>query len=75
MAIKDVRIYLMSIIANDPTTRLAFSMHENQGVYAVLIGSGLSRSARIPTDWEITVELIRRAGLAAGVSEQEDWAQ
>lgn len=65
----------MSIISKDPTTRLAFSMHENQGVYAVLIGSGLSRSARIPTGWEITVELIRRAGLAAGVSEHEDWAQ
>lgn len=63
------------MISNDPTTRLAFSMHENQGVYAVLIGSGLSRSARIPTGWEITVELIRRAGLAAGVPEQEDWAK
>lgn len=63
----------MSVISGDPTTQLAFSMHENKGVYAVLIGSGLSRSAGIPTGWEITMELIKRAGIAAGVPDQEDW--
>ena len=64
---------LMSIIANDPTTRLAFSMHENKGVYAVLIGSGLSKTAGIPTGWEITLELIRKAALSSGAEEQIDW--
>ena len=63
----------MSMISSDPTTQLAFSMHENKGVYAVLIGSGLSRSAGIPTGWEITLELIKRAGLLSGASDQEDW--
>ncbi|KAB0498265.1 SIR2 family protein [Pseudomonas lini] len=63
----------MSVISGDPATRLAFSMHENKGVYAVLIGSGLSRSAGIPTGWEITMELIKRAGIASGVLDQEDW--
>ncbi|WP_122761644.1 SIR2 family protein [Pseudomonas viridiflava] len=63
----------MPAIANDPTTQLAFSMFENKGVYAVLLGSGVSRSAGIPTGWEITMELVRRAGIAAGAGEQDDW--
>ena len=61
------------MIANDPTTQLAFSAYENKGVYALLLGSGVSRSAGIPTGWEITMELVKRAGIASGVSEQEDW--
>ncbi|QGT80611.1 SIR2 family protein [Pseudomonas coronafaciens] len=65
----------MGIISNDPITGLAFSMHENRGVFTVLIGSGLSRSASIPTGWEITLNLIRKAGLATGVEEQSDWAK
>lgn len=39
---------------------LVCSLCQNPGVYAVLLGSGLSRSANIPTGWEITLELIRR---------------
>jgi hypothetical protein len=63
----------MSITNTDSTTQLAFSMFENPGVYAVLLGSGVSRSAGIPTGWEITLELVRRAGIAAGAGEQDDW--
>jgi NAD-dependent SIR2 family protein deacetylase len=63
----------MSITNTDSTTQLAFSMSDNPGVYAVLLGSGVSRSAGIPTGWEITLELIRRAGIAAGAGEQDDW--
>lgn len=44
----------------DPVHALAFSVQANPGVYAVLLGSGVSRSARIPTGWEITLELIRK---------------
>lgn len=61
------------MIANDPTTQLAFSAYENKGVYALLLGSGVSRSAGIPTGWEITMELVKRAGIASGAGEQEDW--
>ena len=43
-----------------PTESLAFSMQANPGVYAVLAGSGLSRAAKIPTGWEITLDLIRK---------------
>lgn len=63
----------MTVISGDPTTQIAFSMFENKGVYAVLLGSGVSRSAGIPTGWEITMELVKRAGIAAGGGAQEDW--
>ena len=43
-----------------PTESLAFSMHANPGVYAVLVGSGVSRAAKIPTGWEITLDLIQK---------------
>ena len=44
----------------DPLTTLAFSMHSSPGVYALLLGSGVSRAARIMTGWEITLDLIRK---------------
>jgi len=44
----------------DPLTSLAFSMHSMKGIYALLLGSGVSRSAQIPTGWEITLDLVRR---------------
>jgi SIR2-like domain len=56
------------------STQLAFSILENKGVFAVLLGSGVSRAADIPTGWEITLDLIRRVGLAQGIQEQSDWA-
>lgn len=64
----------MSIIGTDQVTRLAFSMYENKGVYALLLGSGLSRSAQIPTGWEITLDLVRRVAAAQGIEPQADWA-
>lgn len=65
----------MGILRDDRLTQLAFSVYENKGVYAVLLGSGLSRGAEIPTGWEITLDLIRRIASAQGVEEQRDWAQ
>ena len=44
----------------DPVHALAFSVQANPGVYAVLVGSGVSRAAKIPTGWEITLDLIRK---------------
>lgn len=64
----------MSILAGDPLTQLAFSVYEGKGVFALLLGSGLSRAAEIPTGWEITIDLIRRIALAQGVEDQQDWA-
>lgn len=49
----------------DPVSSLAFSMHANKGVFAVMLGSGVSRPARIPTGWEITIELVRKVAALA----------
>jgi hypothetical protein len=46
---------------------LALSLHHDPGVHAVLVGSGLSKAAGIPTGWEITLDLVRRL---VGVTEQ-----
>lgn len=64
----------LSGLTSDPLTQIAFSIHENRGAFALLLGSGLSRAASIPTGWEITLDLIRRIALAQGVEEQTDWA-
>ena len=64
----------MSVFGN-PETQVAFSVFENKGVFALLLGSGLSRSAEIPTGWEITTDLVRRVATAEKVEEQDDWAQ
>ena len=58
----------------DPLTRLAFSIFGSPGVYALLVGSGLSRGAEIPTGWEVTLDLVRRQALAQGESNEPDWA-
>ena len=63
-----------------PTESLAFSMHANPGVYAVLLGSGVSRAAKIPTGWEITLDLIRKLAklrneVEACDSDPERWYQ
>ena len=54
---------------------LALSLHHSPGVHAILVGSGLSRAAGIPTGWEITLDLVRRLAVLDGVTEQADWAQ
>jgi hypothetical protein len=59
----------------DALTQLAFSVSENKGVFAVLVGSGLSRAAYIPTGWEITLDLIRRVATAQGCDDEPDWAK
>ena len=51
---------LVSTNVIDPIHSLAFSLQAKPGVYAVLVGSGLSRSAGIPTGWEVTLDLIRK---------------
>ena len=37
-----------TLIADD-LTQLSFALYENKGVFALLLGSGLSRAAEIPT--------------------------
>ena len=53
-------------------TQLSFAIYENPGVYALLIGSGVSRAAHIPTGWEITLDLIRRIAQLHGNQDHHD---
>ena len=39
---------------------LASSVHAGPGTFALLLGSGISVSAGVPSGWEVMVELIRR---------------
>ncbi len=53
---------------------LALTVHHSPGVQAMLLGSGISRPAGIPTGWEITLDLIRRLASVQGVADESDWA-
>lgn len=44
----------------NPLHALAFAIQSNPGVYALLIGSGVSRSAGILTGWEIVLDLTKK---------------
>src|SRR5213080_2544887 len=44
----------------DPLLTLALSMHSGKGIYALLLGSGVSRTSGIPTGWEIVLDLISK---------------
>lgn len=50
----------------DPMVSVALSMRAATGGYALLLGSGVSRSAQIPTGWELMQDLIRRIAVAGG---------
>lgn len=50
----------------NPLLPLAFSIQSNKGVYALLLGSGVSRTARIPTGWEVVLDLVRKLAVAEG---------
>src|SRR5574341_998170 len=56
----------------DTTLQLGFSMQNNPGVYAVLLGSGISRAAGIPTGWEIAQDLIKQIKNAGGEELSDD---
>jgi len=45
---------------NNILTSIAFSLHSNKGVYALLLGSGISRNSGIPTGWDVVIDLIRK---------------
>ena len=50
--------------ALDPQVMLATAVHAQPGVYALLLGSGVSTGAGVPTGWGVVRELIRRAAAA-----------
>ncbi|WP_214019475.1 SIR2 family protein [Methanoculleus sp.] len=55
---------------------LAFSVHSSPGVYALLIGSGVSSGAQIPTGWKVVEDIIRKIAQTRGepdLSDPEKW--
>jgi NAD-dependent SIR2 family protein deacetylase len=48
----------------DAMTMLATGMHAQPGVYAALLGSGVSTGAGIPTGWGVMKDLVRKAAIA-----------
>ncbi|MFQ5521362.1 MAG: hypothetical protein ACE5FK_08190 [Candidatus Methylomirabilia bacterium] len=60
----------------DATDALVFSLYSNRGAYALLLGSGVSRAAGIPTGWEVTLDLIRKLAASRGEDPEpnpEEW--
>ena len=60
----------------EPNIALAHAMVRRPGAYAILIGSGVSRAAKIPTGWEVTLELAGELAVAQeGVAPDDisDW--
>src|SRR3982751_129681 len=56
----------------DSLLSLAFSMHSSKGVFALLLGSGVSRAAGIPTGWEVVLTLIERLATLSGEEYNQD---
>ncbi|NEY33747.1 hypothetical protein GTU99_16320 [Streptomyces sp. PRKS01-65] len=54
----------------DPVVSLAMGVQAGPGVYALLLGAGMSRDAGVPTGWEIVSDLVRRAAVARGADEE-----
>ncbi len=55
-----------------PALSLALSIFANKGAYALLLGSGLSSAAGIPTGWEISRDYARRASALVGDDTGDD---
>lgn len=63
-----------------PAAMLATSMHAQPGVYALLLGSGVSTGAGVPTGWGVVKELVSRIAsvedldtLSVAKSDPEQW--
>jgi hypothetical protein len=56
----------------DSLLALAMSMHSGKGIYALLLGSGVSKSAGLPTGWDIVLDLIRKLAALKGETAEPD---
>jgi hypothetical protein len=52
----------------DPVSAIAFEMQASKGVFALLLGSGVSFAAKIPTGWDITLNLVEQVATLRGES-------
>jgi len=56
----------------DPITSLAYAIEAGPGVYALLLGSGISSAAEVPTGWQVVQDLVRKLAAAQGVEPGPD---
>ena len=59
----------------DPLLQLAFAVQSSQGVYALLLRSGVSKAAGIMTGWEIVLDLTRKLAALEGEDCEPDPVQ
>ncbi|MFF2050324.1 SIR2 family protein [Leifsonia sp. NPDC058194] len=57
----------------DPQVSLATALQSQPGVYALLIGSGVSTGVGIPTGWGVVEALVRKMAVASGHSVGDDF--
>ena len=50
----------------DNLTSLILSVYNNKGVYALLLGSGISLEAKIMSGWKVTEDLIKKVAKICG---------
>ncbi len=53
---------------------LATALHSQPGVYALLLGSGVSTGAGIPTGWGVVTNIVSRAAVAADPNDTDSHA-
>ena len=56
----------------DPIVKISLAVHANKGAYAVLLGSGVSAAAGIPTGWQIVSDLVTKVASLEGVDVGDD---
>ena len=59
-------------MAVDPFVSLASSLHAGPRTFALLLGSGVSVSAGVPSGWNLTLDLVRRLAIAQGDDAGDD---
>jgi len=58
----------------EPDLKLALALHNSPGVYALLLGSGLSSAVGIPTGWQVVMDLVRKLAAIQDVELADDAA-
>ena len=56
----------------DQFSRLVMSVYNNKGVYALLLGSGISLPAKVMSGWKVTEDLIKKLAVIQGESINND---
>ncbi|MFG3517675.1 SIR2 family protein [Streptomyces bobili] len=62
----------------EPYVKLAFTMRDTPGAYAVLLGAGASIAAGMPSAWDVQEDLIERLAAAegtTGIGDPHAWYQ